>query len=429
MKSDLLDLWIVTDYRKHLEQDWTELPPPNSSEARIICYGDFLNSKAWREVKDKISKTERKKIKELEKILRKHFFEFKGGNHKAYVRTRRAVEWYNTKRDCELQWVVLYFLDNFSQILEQPDSGELLDITLQTIRQKPSFIKPSFIRENDIKINNIFKNSETLDEYVLSVKSFMENNRCNLDDYRVLIWKIPKYFSEKFSTEIFSEFIIFLNYRLNKDIESHSILLLASILRSLVLFQEELGVKELSNSIFDRINNVTHEEVRCIRIESINELMTLYALFWKILEIPYWILQKNSRLTPSPQGKITFFEKKLLDEIRRVFPWAKSWEYLCWFETDIYIPELKLNIEWDGREHRLIPRSLKDALRDKALLEDFEITTLRFISDSKWRRDEEDYKKDIQHLLNWIQTLCCHTIDKRVYWEMVFPEKTNNSSH
>lgn len=91
------------------------------------------------------------------------------------------------------------------------------------------------------------------------------------------------------------------------------------------------------------------------------------------------------------------FEKEFYNKIIKFFPEAKNWFYIDWFELDIYIKELNLNIEIDWRHHTWI-KKIKDNIRDNYL----ENKGLKIVRINTYDIQNYDFKSK-QDILNLIK--------------------------
>ena len=461
MKSDLLDLWIVTDYKATCEQNGTELPNPTSSVARIICYWDFLNSKAWRDAKNTFFNSAKKtlpsqsqdeadeeqawKIRELQIVLEECFFpDIDIENFELIKKARWSIASLWKKEYWEVRIVALKFLESFENILG-------LEKTVPIKPQK--ILKREKLTERHKAINreiwDIARHSQNVDQYIVEVEKLIawETTPLYISNYITSIYLLSRFKWQKFDSALLRESLMEIVQKVSKDksdincqeiwnalyglqwLDSSVVtrefleILWKKIAQGweldgqgiwnalywLVGLQDIVHARQLSEILFQKIELYTERELELLGYINIQSLVQQYSFYKR--NAPRQILEKFQESTKNIAKNISYSEQKLLEKIREVFPNALSWKFIGGFETDIYIPELEINIESDGLHHSW-NKIFRDTRRDICLKENFGITTLRFSVPNHELSEEQEYNFRVQSLIRWIQTLSCSTIEK-----------------
>lgn len=125
--------------------------------------------------------------------------------------------------------------------------------------------------------------------------------------------------------------------------------------------------KIIENTDIKDLNKVPETDINTILLEKnilIISIIQVYSLYWR--KIPENLSKKyftESIRDDSIKNNSTL-ERKFYKELKDIYEEIELWYYFNWFEMDIFIPEIWLNIEIDWEHHNEAIKIIKDSVRD-----------------------------------------------------------------
>lgn len=233
-----------------------------------------------------------------------------------------------------------------------------------------------------------------------------EKDIVDTDISRIIIWL--QNFPENY---IKDKYIDFLNNYIEKNINNFSIFTARTIL---------YYAKNLSKKLDENVTNLLFGKVEEIfSIENTEK----YEFKNKIFNSFDWDLEENDIIFILITQIYHLYDRKIPEELEKIFeekiennlnfvtitPFQKIFfetlsekyekvlisKYKFWFEMDIFVPELNLNIELDWAQHNLWIKKLKDKIRDNFLRSKW-VKVKRIF----WRRNMKNFLDEIKNSEN-----------------------------